>query len=152
MGYASVEARVQSLLQGLTTVFAQTSQVTRGDWKVLDAGYRFCAVVFDQGNFNEGEAYTAGANEYVWNLNIELFQRYLDDSTTRTLFAQNRDAVIQHLQKYPSLNGLDGIHAVGKISGGALTEVFSKDGAGPFFISQILTIPITELITVTIAE
>ena len=157
MSYDAIEARLQLLLQGLTTQFPSptglnTTAVTRGDWRVLDSGVDKMAILYP-GAETEGDSMSAGSVERTWSTHLDLIVRYLDNGTTAINFEQLRDAVLGHLQKYPSLNGLTGIQAVGQINAeGDPFYIYDKDGAGPFFYAQTFAIPVTEIATVTIAE
>ncbi|KKN73398.1 hypothetical protein LCGC14_0401010 [marine sediment metagenome] len=145
MSYSSVEAAVLTLLQALTGTFAATTDVSRGDYRILDSGADAVAVLvpgaFEQDGIAEG-----GARKSVrdWNVLIDLFRKYLDEGTTWTNFETDRDAVIAELEKYPTLNGEAGI-VRGIISADAdAGEVFDEDDNGPFFVWQRLRIKITE--------
>jgi len=145
LSYSSVEAAVLTLLQALTGTFAATTDVSRGDYRILDSGADAVAVLvpgaFEQDGIAEG-----GARKSVrdWNVLIDLFRKYLDEGTTWTNFETDRDAVIAELEKYPTLNGEAGI-VRGIISADAdAGEVFDEDDNGPFFVWQRLRIKITE--------
>ncbi len=147
-GYDPIEARFLTLLQGLTSVFTNAAQVTRGDWRTLDGGTSPLAVLYPD-VIDEGTTWTAGTTEYIWRIKLDLFERFLNDGTTHISFEQHRDAVLQHMQKYPKLNGLAGIVVVGQMSSTEILEVYDKDGGGPFWLLQTFTWPVTEAITVT---
>ncbi len=157
MSYDAIEERLQLLLQGLTTQFPapvspNTTAVTRGDWRVIDSGADKMAILHP-GVETEGDSMSAGSVERTWSAHLDLIKRYLDDGTTAVNFEKMRDAVLQHLQKYPSLNGLAGVQAVGQINAeGDPFYIYDKDGAGPFFYAQTFSIPVTAIETVTIAE
>lgn len=152
MSYATIEARVQTLLQGLTGTFATNAQVTRGDWSVLDAGYDAMAVVYP-GAFQQTGFGGAGTVTYVWTVYVDLFQRIGEShSAAIASVIAARDAVLQHLQKYPKLNALSGVYAVQEITGDEPIWLFDKDDNGPFFLKAVLTLPITEEISVTGGE
>lgn len=150
MSYGTVEARVQTLLQGLTSVFTPTTAVTRGDWRVLDRGYANSAVLFPA-PFDQTENNIApGGNIVIWKVKLELFKKY--SSAVYTTFGTMRDAVIEHLFKYPTLNSLADCAVLPNLSGAELVEVFDKDNNGPFFLSQVLTLSVSNIVTVTLAE
>ena len=145
MSYSSVEAALQTILQGLTGTFADTAQVTLGNYDVLDSGVAASAVLvpgaFEQDGQGEG-----GARKSVraWNVLIDLFRKYVDEGTTYTSFTTDRDAVIAEIEKYPTLNGETGIVNVIVRSDGDPGEVFDEDDAGPFFVWQRLRVAVTE--------
>ncbi len=147
--YGDVEARAQLLLQGLTGIFPTTDQVTRGDWRPVDKGIDRLAVLYP-GPVQDVGSYAAGAKDWRDTMNCDLFQREQHDGQALINFEAMRDAVLACFQQYPSLNGLR--VAVGKISAGELGGLFDDNGGGPFFYVQTLSIPVTLLVTVTIAE
>lgn len=152
MSYEAVEGRAQSLLQLLTSMFATSAQVTRGDWGVLDSGVDRSAVLYP-GAFEQRGSGSNGSVVYIWTVQLDLFQRWqATDAATISAFIALRDAVIQHLQKYPSLNGLAGVYAVGNIAGGETIYLFESENSGPFSMKETLVIPVTDLVTVTLAE
>ncbi len=145
MSYSSVEAAVLTILQGLTGTFASTSDVTRGDYEVLDSGAGATAVLipgsFEQDGIGEGGARKSVRN---WNVLIDLFRKYVDEGTTWTSFETDRDAVIAEIERYPTLNSEAGIVNVIVRSDADPGEVFDEDDQGPFFVWQRLRIRITE--------
>ncbi len=149
MGYADVEARAQLLLQGLTAIFPTAGQVTRHDYRPIDAGVDRLAVLYP-GAVQDGGAYAAGAKDWRWTIQCDLLQRNLNDGQSITRYEEMRDAVLQLFQKYPSLNGMS--VAVGAISATELGGLFDDNDGGPYFFIQTLSIPVTEMVTVTIAE
>ncbi len=145
MSYSSVEAAVLTLLQALTGTFAATTDVTRGDYRILDSGADAVAILvpgaFEQDGIGEG-----GARKSVrdWNVLIDLFRKYVDDGTTWTNFETDRDAVMGQLEKYPTLDGESGVVNVIISADADPGEVFDEDDQGPFFVWQRLRIRITE--------
>lgn len=147
MSYVTVETQVQTILQGLTSVFATSAQVTRGDWSVLDRGYDAWAVIYP-GAFDERQT-AIGGSSFRWMVNVEFGIRFT--KTAYTDLASKRDSLLQHLQKYPTLNRVTNVNR-GEMSASNLTEIFDKDGSGPFYLSQIITLPIDDFVQVTISE
>ena len=150
MSWDTIEAGLQTLLQALTSKFPVAAQVTRGDWRVMDAGYNLCVVLY-AGAYAEGEDPTLAEFLVTHTEKLALIKRYLDDGTTRVGFGQDRDAVLEHLMKYPCLNGLAGASARrGKITSDTDVEpIFDKDDNGPFFLMQIFSIPVSEIPSIT---
>lgn len=152
-GYDAIEAALQTILQALTSVFATTEQVTRGDWRVMDRGVDVWAILYGA-DYTEESAMAAGSSQMTYTTKLLLGVRYLNDGTTRQRLVQVRDAVIRHLRKYPHLNGLASASAnMGLItSDGEPQAVFPvNDEGGPFALIQQFTIPTFEIDTVTIA-
>lgn len=152
-GYDAIESALQTILQALTSVFATSAQVTRGDWRVLDRGVDVWAVLYPA-DYTEESAMAAGASQMNYTTKLLLGVRYRDDGSTRVALVQARDAVIRHLRKYPHLNGLASTSAnMGLItSDGEPQALFpANDEGGPFALLQQFTIPTFEIDTVTIA-
>ncbi len=147
--YSDVEARAQLLLQGLTSIFPDAGQVTRGDWRPIDSGVDRLAVLYP-GGVQDVTTYAAGAKDWRDTMNCDLFQREKHDGQALVDYEAMRDAVLALFQQYPSLNGL--AVAVGAITATELGGLFDDSGGGPYFFVQTLSIPVTLLVTVTIAE
>lgn len=152
-GYDAIEAALQTLLQSLTSVFATSAQVTRGDWRVMDRGVDVWAVLYPT-DYSEDTPMAAGSSQMKYTTKLLLGVRYRDDGSTRVALVQARDAAIRHLRKYPHLNGLASDSAtMGQItSDGEPLAIFpTSDEGGPFALTQLFTIPTAEIDTVTIA-
>lgn len=150
MSYDTVEAKLQYLLQALTTEFPNEAQVTRGDWRVMDAGYDQCAVLY-AGAYNEKDRSESAFGEFdvTWIAHLALIRKYLDDGTTREAFARSRDAVLEQLMKYPCLGGLPKA-TMGNITSDTEVEpVNDQDDNGPFFLIQVFSIPVSETLSIT---
>lgn len=143
MSYASVEVAVQTLLQAMTE-FAD-ADVSRGDYKILDSGADNLAVL-TPGAFIKDEAAQAGARKSLrnWNVIIDLFRKYLDDGTTWTDFEATRDALVDRLELFPSLNGTAGVTLVGVEADSDPAEIFDEDDNGPFFLFQRIRVAVNE--------
>ncbi|RMD64625.1 hypothetical protein D6833_04135 [Candidatus Parcubacteria bacterium] len=142
MAYVDVADAVQAKLQALTSVFANSTDVTRGDYRVLDTGSQTVAVLVP-GAFSAAEI-AAYQSKREWVVLVDLFCRYLDDAETWSRFESARDSVIAQLELYPSLDGTTGITQVSVESDGDAVEVFDESGAGPFFVMQRLRVVVTE--------
>lgn len=153
MSYDAIEDRAQDLLQLLTGTFAKSSQVTRGDWRILDSGDTPLAVLYGGAFTQIPDADCAyGEQGYDWTLNCDLFVRYLDEGTTAVTLTQTRDAVVGHIAKYPQLNALAGIVDVSHVQGGEFIQIFDKDGNGPFFLQTTLSWTVREVAAVAFLE
>jgi len=151
MGYDVVEARIQLLLQGLTSIFAEPSQVTRGDFSVLDAGYDQCAVLRPGAFEDTGTQMGPGSHVFRFVTHINFYKRYFDNATIVS-FERQRDAIIEHILKYPSLNGLADTVLLNVIRGDEPGELYDRGGNGPFFITQTIDVSVSHVVTVTLAE
>ena len=145
MSYATIEARVKLLLEGLTGVFPSTNLIARGDYRELDSGASTIAVLtpgaFVQDGIGEGGARKSVRN---WSVLIDLFKKYIDDGTSWTDFADDRDTIMAELEKFPSLNSLPGVVQVIIAADIDPGEIFDEDDNGPFFLWQRLRVNVTE--------
>ncbi len=143
MTYATVEAAVQTLIVAMTEF--DSDSVSRGDYKILDSGADDLAVL-TPGSFTKDETGQAGARKSLrnWSVLVDLFRKYLDDGTTWTNFVATRDALVDQLELYPSLNGTAGVTLVAVEAGSDPSEVYDDDDNGPFFIFQRIRIAVNE--------
>ena len=145
MSYATIEARVKLLLEGLTGIFPETKLVSRGDYRELDSGASTIAVLIPGAFLQDGVA-QGGARKSVrdWSVLIDLYRKYLDEGTTWTDFEADRDAILEELEKYPSLNSLPGIVRVQIQADADPGEIDDEDNQGPFFVWQRLRVTVVE--------
>jgi len=141
MSYATIEAAVQTLLQALDN-FA-SADVTRGDWRVLDSGGAPYAVLYP-GPFAAAVGGDWGQHVIDWTVNCEVFERYLDNGTSETSLEATRQAVIDALLSYPTLNGVSGVTLVLPERAEPIQYVYDESGGGPFFVMQRISILVVE--------
>jgi hypothetical protein len=141
--YATVEVAVQTLIQAMSEF--DDADVSRGNYLILDSGDDDLAVL-TPGSFTKDEPGEAGAYKSVrhWSVLVDLFRKYLDDETTWINFVATRDALLDHLELYPSLNSTAGIVLVGVEAGSDPSEVYDDDDNGPFFIFQRIRMAVNE--------
>jgi hypothetical protein len=137
VSFSTVEAAVQTLLQAVTGTFDRTADVTRGNFRVLDDGSAPYAVLMP-GEFEKRPYGGARQEITLWTGYIWLFEKYVDDGTSYTSMEATREAVLDQLEKYPTLNFLTGIVKFRVSSGGEVTEVYDENKNGPFFLMQAL--------------
>jgi len=157
MSYDAIEAAIKTILLYDTTTFPALvapdtiSQVTRGDWRIMDSG-KSPLVVLYAGGYTEDESQIAALNEFAvtWTAKLDLIVKYTDDGATRTTLAQKRDVILQDIMQYPMLHGLASATArLGKItSDGDPVPIFDKNGGGPFFLMQTFSIPVSEVLAI----
>lgn len=156
-GYDPIEERLQDILQLLTTYYTQSSQVTRGDWAVMDKGFDYTAIVYPAPFNNTDLDVAPGGRTFSWTVNVDLCLRSNSSPLTWPNFGAYRDAVIQHLMKYPTLNpsGMSTLSNANllNISGGEMVEIGDKNsGGGPFVLAQTLQLTISNMIFVALGE
>jgi hypothetical protein len=158
MSYENVIDRIQLLLQGLTTYFIETGDVTIGDDSRLDRG-KECVAVLWPANFNSDEAENYQSTKY-WQTKIDLFVRFGAKGSPATVdkFIQLRDAVITKLDQYPTLNGIDGVTQIVITGEDEPLPVYqkSKSGSvsetGPAFLMQTLIVTVTQRVALSGGE
>lgn len=135
---------MKTLLEGMTE-FVSNDDISRGDYRILDSGADNLAVL-TPGSFIKDEAGQAGARKSLrnWSVITDLFRKYLDDGTTWTDFEALRDALVDRLELFPSLNGTAGVTLVGLEAGSDPAEVFDEEDNGPFFIFQRIRVAVNE--------
>lgn len=143
MTYATVEVAVQTLIVAMTEF--DSDSVSRGDYKILDSGADDLAIL-TPGAFTKDETGQAGARKSLrnWSVLVDLFRKYLDDETTWINFVATRDALVDQLELYPSLNNTPGVTLVSVEAGSDPSEVDDEDDNGPFFIFQRIRIAVNE--------
>jgi hypothetical protein len=157
MSYDPIEDRLQDILQLLTSRYSNDQTVTRGDWSVLDRGYTHSAILYP-GPFNDADMEMGpGGRTFLWTVNVEIFLRFENNRAAIATFGAYRDDVIQHLMKYPSLSPatltpLTNATLLPNMSGGDIQERFDKANGGPFFLSQVIQVKVSNIIFVTLAE
>ena len=144
MTYAVVEAAVKTILEGMSE-FVSNDDISRGDYRILDSGASNLAVL-TPGAFVKDEAGQAGARKSLreWSVIIGLFRKHVDDGNSWTDFESIRDALVDRLELFPSLNGTAGVTLVGMEAGSDPDEIFDEDENGPFFIFQRIRVSVNE--------
>lgn len=139
MGYMTAQGLLKTLL--LTVTGFNSTDVTEGDYRVLDKNPTYAAVL-TPGALPEIDL--AGmVRSFAYEGVIDLFTRFVDDTSYST-FGTFRDLVIDKLNDNPALS--DTYFMMTLRSDGGMEEVFFKDGGGPFFLVQRLTVTIEEQI------
>ena len=96
--------KIQTLLQALAGF--DDLDVTVGDWTVMDRGSPPYAVIWP-GTWDM-EDYDFGGDDAVifkWGINIDLFERYLNEVDTYVALEATNQAVVNELNKYPTQIG-----------------------------------------------
>jgi hypothetical protein len=151
MSYATCRDAVKTQLLAISSRFG-ASDVTIGDYRVLDSGSTNCAVM-RPGSLARNET-AAYVTEHEWDVVFDLFTRQVDDASYAT-FTVLLDDVIARIDAYPKL-GTGGAAELLVISGpttdGDPEDVFDKLGAGPFFITQRVRVRVLEKVNQTTGE
>lgn len=136
-GYMPAQSLLKTLL--LTCASFDTGDVTEGDYRAMDQGRTNIAVI------TPGSLPEFGTTEltrwHTYDAMVDLFSRW-DDFTAYNDFGTLRDAVLSTVNAAPCLDETYSI--TGIASEGNPTEVYDKQGAGPFFMTQRLRFTIQE--------
>jgi hypothetical protein len=142
MSDATIQARLQTLLQALDN-FAD-ADVVLGDLRVLGRGSSPYAIIFP-GPFRSERAGDWSQVVFVWSFLVEVWDRFTGDSYTSIVAA--RQAVVDCIAKYPTLNGLSGVaHALVEASDMPiyLWQKGTSPDAQPTFVGFRLTVTCIE--------
>jgi hypothetical protein len=144
MSYATCEAAVQGFIQGLAA-FAD-ADVSLGDFRILNAGSPPYVVLVPSGFIHEEDG-DGGQRITEWDLLVYLFERHYGDGTESTNLKTRRQAIMDELDKYPTLNGVANVTMALVTRGREPQPVFER-GAGPeadpVLLSQILEMVVIE--------
>jgi len=149
MSYVTLQAATQVILQNVTG-FLDSTNVTLGDYGVLDQGEDHCAVLHASLVMDAGTAARQTDREY--HILVDLFRRWLNDSDTLQLFAVFRDAVLAQLDAYPTLNLSGTVRVMGVGADNEPLHVDDSNGQGPFFVMQRIRVRVRENVMQTGGE
>lgn len=137
MSYMAAQALLKTKL--LTCTSFGANDVTEGDYRVMDSGSTNTAVIIP-GTIPALDV--AGMVRYQeYDAIVDLFTRFIDDTTYNT-FGTLRDAVLAVIIASPTLSADYFITEVR--TDGDISEVFDRQNAGPFFLTQRLRFVIQE--------
>jgi len=143
MSYATCEAAVQDLLQALAN-FA-SADVTLGSYAPLDAGNLPC-VVLTPGTFEMAEAGDWGQKRHTWDVNVELFVRYVGEGTEWSDLTTARQAIVDQLHAYPTLNGVSGVTQVLVRLGREILSIRPAGSDRPAYLLQPMVVRVVEYV------
>jgi len=151
MSYATIEAKVQTLLRALSLF--DDADVTRGDYRVLDqVGGPYC--VLTPGGFTRSGAATSYGERKsnFWTVTLDLFVRHWGDGTEFTNLQSNRQTIIDELDKYdPSLDSTTGVmYAV--ITGGDPPRAVYDEAGAAHWLMQRMSLEIHEKVSISGGE
>jgi len=140
-GYDQCETALQTILQGVS---GMSSLVKLSDYTPFDDGEtRF--IVLQPDDFDSGDSDAEDRMVYSWSILVELFQKFTNETETMTNFRAFRKAVINELEKYPTLNNATGVLSRTFASEGGIPDVKDKDA----LLYRMQTIRVTVVQEVT---
>lgn len=112
-GDATIQSALQTILRAMTE-FAD-ADVSLGDYRTLGRGSQPYAIVL-AGPFRSSRSGDWSQVQFVWTHYIEVWERFMGDDYSA--ITTTRQAVIDEIAKYPTLNGTSGISgAIAESSG-----------------------------------
>jgi len=125
MGYPTGEAAILTLIRGLAAY--DTNNSDRQDWKMLNQGKAAVYAVLRPGAWVNAQEASVTYHR-AWTTVIEVWRRYIDDTRPVTL-QTDVQTVIEHLEKYPTLNGASGVISAMISGGGDMQERELNNGS-----------------------
>lgn len=111
MSYSDGEAAILTLIRAMPQF--DDKNAVRDKWRVLTSGAAADYVVLRPGETQEAFDYAIGLGRArvlrSWRTVVEVWTRYIDDGDTAVRLQVLTQAVIDHLERYPTLNGLAGV-------------------------------------------
>ena len=150
MSYANAESTLVTILKTVTGLGA--TLVTAGNYAVLDKGVTAAAVVWP-GGFDSPED-NGQVIEMTHVCNIDLFQRFTDQTATHSAFVSLRDAVVVKLQEQYQrrdvANNPYGFYVTSISAGDDPQDVQMQNApaTGPVFRAQTLTVTLVEYVEI----
>ncbi|KAF0138175.1 MAG: hypothetical protein FD153_1482 [Rhodospirillaceae bacterium] len=146
MSYSVAESALETIVKLVTGYSA--SNVSKGDYKVLGTG-QTKAVVLSPGPFRRTNM-SPGITNTDWMVLLELYIPFLTEiSAIATAIRTERQAIIDKLDTYPTLNRASGI-VLGALESGDEPELWQV-GSRKWW-RQVMRVTIREAGTVTYAE
>lgn len=131
MSYAAGEERIAELLRAMRQF--DRANVGRGDWKPLNSGASDHYAILKPGAWTNSADGLNGEALTEYRTIIELWQRWVDDSPTVQALEALTQAVVEHLERYPSL---DEMCLMARVAGGSdVQQRWLKEG-GPVWAVQ----------------
>jgi len=153
MSYKSVETALLTVIAALGnyTSTGQRRNISQGDYRILAKGVNR-AVVLQPGSIaSRGVAVSTRRMRTLWEVYIELYIPFRTEmNTIATALRDDRQEIIDQVDKYPTLNASgDGI-VMAMITRGLEPDIWQ--GEGRSWWRQVLICQVEERATITIAE
>lgn len=134
MSYASGEAAVLAVLR-LHADYGDKN-TSRGNWKILDSGGSDRYAVLRMGAATNEQHTPVGAMT-TWATEIMVYRRYIDDGPSAVSLQGHVQDVIEHMEKYPTLQSVVTDAQVTTI--GAMENI-QMVANGPMWLRTIITL------------
>jgi hypothetical protein len=139
-----------------TTEFSSTN-TSIANYKILDAGVDDALIIKPVTPFNNGPVQTGSFNSPFGKYSseraytLEVYRRYEYDGVTLLSLSDTVDSLIDEFNKYPTLDGASSVVISYIETAGDVFEIL-RDGEGPYFLMQPLTLHVEFEITRTSSE
>lgn len=151
MSYATIADGLKTILR--TIIDFNGPNVTLADYKVLTGGNSQAIVIFPGGFTQSIETFNTSGDYFIqYEVEIQVFVRYKTDPEAASKLAAYRQAIIEKVNQYPTLDGVDGVLFAMVTRGDAPIPVFNQDGTGPFYWLQTLVCSVQEDLSVASLE
>ena len=151
MSYATIETGLLTLIRLLSGYSA--TNTAAGNYNVLSASSA-SSVILQPGEFSREVVAAPRRVRTAWTINIELYVPYRTDIVTiAAAIRTKRQELIDHIDKYPTLNGVAGVLHAFVVGASEPVAWEGRRGARTSgYWMQMLTMQVEERVTVTIAE
>jgi hypothetical protein len=148
MAYFDIENAVKTLLLTDTTDF-RSVDISQGNYDIIENGAP-SHIVLVPGAVGPEQVGSCTLLR-TWDVMIDIFIRYSVDNPWTT-FQTVRANVMAKLDAYPTLNNPTTMVVQQLVSAGDVSEVFEKNGEGPFYLLQRLRLTVEEKSSLTTGE
>lgn len=146
-GYESGEAFLLTKCAAASG-FSSTN-TARSDWKLMDKGASDHYAILRPGVFEMAANSMGGGAVLRYTTMVEVWQQYTDETTTQSNLYGHVYNLLLELVKWPRLGGI--AEDVNITSGGEIQQMW-REGGGPAWLMQELTVSWAELLDVTFSE
>ena len=153
MTYATIESGLEDLIDAHADYAksGSTQNVSKGDYRILGHGRRRAVVLQPGAVLSRNISGAPRRLHTLWVIHIELFIMYRGEiSTIASDIRTDRQTLVDHLDKYPTLDGVAGVaHAF--IASLDEPEVWPTGDSRHYWVQRI-RMQVNEHTTITIAE
>ena len=143
-GYDQCETALQTILQGVSGL---TSLVKKSDYSPFDNGTAQF-IVLQPDTFDSGESDIQDRMVYVWDILTEVYQKYTNETDTMTNFRALRKAIVNELEKYPTLDNAAGVLERTFASEGGIVDVTDRQNDSiVYYKMQTIRVKVTQEVT-----
>jgi hypothetical protein len=142
--YDVCENALQTILQGVSGL---SSLVLKSDYSPYDNGAAQF-IVLQPDTFDSGDSDIQDRMVYTWDILVEVYQKYTSETETMMNFRALRKAILNELEKYPTLNNALGVLSRTYAGAGGLVDVSDRNNVEIVYY-KMQTIRVTVIQEVT---